>query len=126
MNRGFIALTLVLMVSTITLVFLSYKYLSIGHYYDSVLRKEYRLNSYYGALSCADQAILMLTKDYFFRLNTLIKMENFNCYIDSVLESNGYIEIHTRGEVNSVGVKIETKVKQYSGMIELVNQNISI
>jgi hypothetical protein len=114
MNRGFIALTLVLIVSTMTLVFLSYKYLSIGYFFDSTVRKEYRLNSYYNALSCADQAILNLTKDYFYRSNTPVKVEYFNCHIDSVIDNGGYIEIRTHGEVGGVVVRILTKVSLYS------------
>lgn len=87
-NKGFIALILVVVISSLMLAFSFMQSIEFGHFFDQVQTKEYRLISHYSAYSCIDQALLNLTHDYFFITLKKIEYSDLDCYIDYVIDSN--------------------------------------
>lgn len=118
-KRGFVALTLVITISSLLLVFSFTRSIDIGHFFDMTQRKEYRLISYYRAYSCMDQAILNLTHDYFYQVSNSILIKELGCYIDSVNNTNNDVEIKTRGFYKNVFVEREGRVKLYDNRIQV-------
>lgn len=120
-NSGFIALTLVVTVATLLFVISLIQSIEIGHFFDQVRLKEYRLMNYYNAYNCIDQAVLNLAHDYFYRIATTTKMSNLNCSIDSVKEEDGYIYIYTRGNFKNIYVKRLAVAELYDNKVEIIS-----
>ena len=120
-NRGFVAITLVIIVSSILLAFSSLQSIEVGEFLDQVLLKEYRLINYYNAQSCIDQAMLKISSDYFFTLSSPISISYLNCRILKVHESNGYMIIETQGNYKNININRVAKVKLYDNRLELIS-----
>ncbi len=98
MNKGFIALTLVLSVSGLLLGLVAASSLQSITFFDQVMRKQYRYMNYHNARNCIDQAFLELAHDYFFTTETSIFIPYFNCSILSVRAEGDLRHISTRGD----------------------------
>ncbi|MES3031339.1 MAG: hypothetical protein V4697_02910 [Patescibacteria group bacterium] len=106
-NKGFIALTLVIFVSSITLAFVAVQSIETAHFFDFTVQKKYRLMSGYFADNCVDQAVLELAHDYFFNPDVPQVVPDFHCVIDSVLPEGDLRMISVYGEYK--GVKVYRK-----------------
>jgi hypothetical protein len=104
-KKGFISMTLVISISGLLFALYTTKYIEIGQFFDQTSIKEYRLMNFYNADSCIDQAILTLTYDYHFRLNSKRELKDFNCSIDRVFEENGHIRIVATGNYKGINVE---------------------
>jgi hypothetical protein len=120
MNNGFIALTIVLAVSTTLLCLMASSVTNSGIFFDMTLRKEYREMNYYFAYDCIDQAILMLAHDYFFITQTEISIPFFNCSILSVNAIGDKRVIKTRGDYRKAYVYRSAEVKMKIHDLEVV------
>ncbi len=122
MNKGFIALTLVITTASLLLAFTYMQSIEIALFFDQTRLKEYRLINYYNAGSCIDQAILNLAHDYFYEVSTPIIIPDFNCVIDSVESIGEFRIIHTYGNYKNIKIKRMAKVKLYDDrvMVELL------
>lgn len=120
-NKGFAALILIIYVSTIMLIFVYLQGIEYGHFFDEVKAKEYRLMSYYFAYSCIDQALLTLTRDYFFLTDTQIEFQDLNCSIDSVKNSNGLKMIKVHGKYKNIIVYRSAVARLYDDRLEIIS-----
>ncbi len=121
MNKGFIALALVISVSAILLAFSFIQSIETAHFFDETTRKEYRLMSYYYAYACIDQALLILAHDYFFTLNQPKDLTDLHCTIDSVTNQNGNINIHVHGNYQNVIVYRSATAIMHDSYIEIIS-----
>jgi len=119
-RKGFISITLVISVSGLLFAFYATKYIDIGQFFDQTRIKQYRYMNYYNADSCADQAILMLSSDYHYRLNKKRQIRDFDCSIDKVWEEGGQIRIEVTGNYNGIFVKKEAKVVLLDDRVEVI------
>ena len=120
-NRGFVAITLVIIVSGILLAFSSLQSIEVSEFFDQVLLKEYRLMNYYNAQSCIDQAMLKISSDYFFTLSSPISIPYLNCRILKVYENSGYLIIETQGNYKNIYINRIAKVKLHDNRLELIS-----
>ena len=111
MNKGFIALTIVLFISTVMLVLASSRLIELGHFIDLVAHKEYRLMKYYNAYSCIDEAISELAHDYFFIAEIPISIPEFSCSILKILADGENRYILARGDYQKACVYRSAIVK---------------
>lgn len=120
-DKGFVAITLVIMVSSILLAFSSLQSIEVSEFFGQVLLKEYRLMNYYNAQSCIDQAMLKISSDYFFTLSSPISIPYLNCRILKVYENNGYLIIETQGSYKKIYINRIAKVKLHDNRLELIS-----
>ena len=120
-NKGFIALTLVILVSALLLTFSFMQSIEVAHFFDETTRKEYRLMSYYFAYSCIDQALLTLSHDYFFTTTKPINIPDLHCVIDSVLDINGIKQIKVHGDYQNTIVYRYATARLFDDRIEIVS-----
>lgn len=104
MNKGFIALTLVIFVSSVTLAFVAIQSIESGHFFDMTVQKKYRLMSGYFADDCIDQAVLELAHDYFFNPTSPHVVSHLHCVIDSVVAEGDLRMISVHGDYKNVKV----------------------
>ena len=76
-NKGFIAVTAVVILASITLLFANITMQIAVDYSDSVMRHEWRIQANLNAQSCLSAVQLMVSKDYF--LNGELKIKEFGC-----------------------------------------------
>ena len=117
MNRGFIAITLVISVTSLLLVFSYIQSIEIAHFFDQTRLKEYRLMNYYNASSCIDQAILNLAHDYFYEVTTPVIIPDLNCTIDNIRTENGLKIVEAYGNYKNIKVKRIAKVRLYDDRV---------
>lgn len=120
-DRGFVALTLVLTVSSLLLAFAFMQTTSVAHFFDLTIRKEYRLMNFYNAGSCIDQAILFITHDYFFEAVAPIKIPEFNCSIDKVRVDGDVRYIEAMGIYKEINVKRNAQVRVFVDRLEVID-----
>lgn len=108
-KKGFVALTLVISISSILLAVYAYQSIEIAHLFDQTRTKEYRIMNYYFAASCIDYAILNLSYDYFFSLNTPKEVSDLNCVIQSVDSLGNKRDIAVYG--NYMNMKVYRKAR---------------
>lgn len=120
-NKGFIALTLVIFVSTILLAFSFINFIDYSHFFDEVRAKEYRIMSSYNARSCINIALLTLAKDYFFSLQKPINIAELKCSIDSVVKNNEMRIITTHGIQGNIRVFMTAEVRMYDFSLEIIS-----
>ena len=101
-TKGFIALTLVIFVCSVTLAFVAIQSIEGGHYFDIAVQKKYRLMSYYFAGDCIDTAVLELAHNYFFNPSTPFAVPYLHCVIDSVVPEGDLRMITVHGEYKNV------------------------
>lgn len=119
-NKGFVSITLVILVSSMLLAFSYLQSIEIASFFDQVIIKEYRLMNYYNANSCIDQVMLRLSSDYFFRTNNPIKIGYLNCKIMKVHDLGGIITIETQGDYKDIIVNRTAKIKLFDDRLELI------
>ncbi len=120
-DKGFVAITLVIMVSSVLLAFSSLQSIEVSEFFGQVLLKEYRLMNYYNAQSCIDQAMLKISSDYFFTLSSPISIPYLNCRILKVYENNGYLIIETQGNYKNININRIARVKLYDNRLGLIS-----
>ncbi len=126
-NKGFISLTIVLIISGILFVLVSYSSLESANYFDQAIHKEYRIMNHYYAKTCIDQAIIMLAHDYFFEINNaneIIDFPYYHCQILQVKNDNNS-DINTRkiltlGNYMKANVYMNAEVKIYDNRIDII------
>lgn len=123
MNRGFVALTLVITVSSLLLAFTYILSIETAHFFDQTERKEYRLMGYYFAYSCIDQAILSLSHDYFYQISEPKGIPDLHCSIDVVKDENGFKKIEVHGNYKNIIVKRRAFARLYDNRVELISIN---
>ncbi len=119
-QKGFIALTLILTVASLLLAFSYTQSIDIGHFFDMTRIKEYRLINYYNAGSCIDQAILNLSHDYFYEINTPTQLTDFGCVIESVTKINNLRNISAYGNYKNIKVHRKAQVRMHDDGLEVV------
>lgn len=119
-EKGFIALTLVISVSALLLAFSFMQSIGIAHFFDETTRKEYRLMSYYFAYSCIDQALLGLSHDFFFSVDSEKSFPELNCAIDSISDENGFKIIKVYGNYQNIIVYRQAKVRLFDDRVEII------
>lgn len=120
-RKGFVALTMVIIISSLILAFTFTQSIETAHFFDMTERKLYRLMNYYFAYSCIDQAILNTSYDYFFIAPKPILLKNFNCVIDKI-EMNGNLRhIYVHGNYKQIKVNREAIIKVYDDRIEIIS-----
>lgn len=120
-NKGFISLTVTILVFSMILSCIFIKSLYIASFFDQVRLKEYRLINHYNALSCIDQAVLNLSKDYFFRPSSPFSVLRFNCVIDAVDSDGQNMIIKTHGDYKNIKVYKKAKVRISDSDIEVIS-----
>ncbi len=120
-NSGFIALTTVLIVSSLILAFLYLKSTEISYFFEQVQLKKARIIIYYNIGNCIDQAILNLTKDYFYEISTTTEYFNLHCSIDMVKEENGFKIIKASGNLKNIILKRQASVRLYDNRLEVIS-----
>ncbi len=123
MNKksGFISLTFVTVVCSLLLVFTISRSISISEFFDLTRLKEYRLINYYNAMSCIDQAVLRISHDYFYEISSPLRLNDFDCVIDSIKDIDGYKIITTHGDYKKIYVKKQAKIKLYDDRVEIID-----
>ncbi len=120
MNRGFIALTLVISVSALLLAFSFIQSIETAHFFDETERKEYRLMSYYYAYACIDQALLILAHDYFFTLTKPIILPDLHCTIDLITNQDGKRTIFVHGDYQNIKVNRNAVAIVHDSYLEII------
>ena len=120
-NNGFAAFILVITISSLFIAFSFIQSTEYGHYFDEVQNKEYRLIAYYNAYSCIDQALLVLSHDYFFTTDKKIQIIELNCSIISVFDSNGQKMILVSGKYKKVVEYRQAIARLYDDHLEIVS-----
>lgn len=110
-NKGFIALTIVLTVSGILLGLIFISSVESALFFDQAMKKQYRTMNYYHAYSCIDQAVLILSHDYFFNPSYPLIIPELNCSILSVYENGNMRTIKTVGDFMDANVYRQASVK---------------
>lgn len=108
-HGGFVAMTLVIIISSLLMAFVYMESIESAQYFDATRLKKYRLMNHYNALSCIDQAILNISHDYFFELTSPVEMAEFNCTIDSITRENNTRIIKAYG--NYLGIRVDREVR---------------
>ncbi len=121
MNKGFIALTLIISVTSLLLAFSYMQSIEIALFFDQTRLKEYRYMNYYNAYSCIDQAIVNIAHDYFYKVSSPIIVKDFNCVIESVIEDSGFKIIQTYGNYKNIVVRRQARIKVYDYKIEVIS-----
>ncbi len=121
MNKGFIALSLIISVTSLLLAFSYTQSIEIALFFDQTRLKEYRSMNYYNAYSCIDQAILNISHDYFYTVSTSTEIKDLHCVIDSTKNENGLRVIRSHGNYKNIQVKRQTKVKVYDTKVEVIS-----
>lgn len=120
-NRGFAAFILVISISTLMLAFSFMQGIEYGHFFDQTKTKEYRLMSYYAAYSCLDQALLTLTRDYFFSVQSELQIPELFCSIDSVSDDSGLKTITAHGNYKKIKVYRRATARLYDDHLEIIS-----
>ncbi len=120
MNKGFIALTLVLSVSTLLLGLVAASSLQSFTFFDQVMKKQYRFMNRYNALNCIDQAILELAHDYFYITETARFIPHFQCSIISVRAEGDLRYISTRGDLEKAYIYRSAVVRMRPQELEVI------
>ncbi|MDO8430748.1 MAG: hypothetical protein Q7S72_02060 [Candidatus Taylorbacteria bacterium] len=120
MNKGFIALTLVITIASLLIAFSYTQSIDTAHFFDMTRTKEYRLMNYYNAYSCIDQAILALAHDYFYDMPVPVRRTDFDCVIESIIKVDNIREIKVYGNYRNINVKRKARVKIYDDRLEVV------
>lgn len=118
-KSGFIALTLVVTVSSLLLAFSFTQSIDIGHFFDQTRLKEYRLISYFNAYKCIDHAILIISHDYFYETSTPSKITDLQCSIDRVYRYGDFFYIETHGLYKNIIVKRKAVAQVFDSKIEI-------
>ncbi|MDQ5893664.1 MAG: hypothetical protein QG640_676 [Patescibacteria group bacterium] len=121
LKDGFVALTLVITVSSLLLAFTFMQSIEIGHFFDMTQRKQYRLMNHYNAYNCIDQAILALANDYFYQISEPYEIPDLYCVIDSVEENEGLKIIYSHGNFKNGNVKRLAVVRLYDNRFEIIS-----
>lgn len=98
MNKGFIALIVVLLTTGILLGLVSSSSIESILFFDEAMRKEYRAMNHFYAYNCLDQAILALAHDYFYTITSPVAIPELRCSIISISSSSTQRTIVTRGD----------------------------
>ena len=120
-KKGFVALTLVITVASLLLVFSLTQSIEIAHFFDQTERKLYRLMNHYYAYNCIDQAVLNLTHDYFYEVLTPVEMEDLRCVIDVVKKENEFVIIETYGNFKNMRIKRSAIARLYDNKVEIIS-----
>ena len=120
-NDGFVATLLIISISAMILAFSFMSSIEIGHFFDEVMKKEYRLMSYYDGYACLDQAMLAISHDYFVNLNKQIDFPDLSCSIDSILDNNGEKIITAHGNYKNIVIFRIAIVKVYDDHLEIIS-----
>lgn len=118
------AFIMIITISSLILVFQYTGSLEILSLFDQVQRKEYRYIAYYNANSCIDYAILSISHDYFFRVNSEIKLDDLNCSILSVnnyLNSTNEMIIRVSGKFKNITSFRVANIRLYDDHLEIVS-----
>lgn len=121
-QNGFVALTLVITISSLLMAFVYIESIDSAHYFDQAVLKKYRLMNYYNAKSCVDQAILRVSQDYFFTLDRPFRIKELNCYIDSITREGDILIIKTYGDYMNIKVEREGRVRIYDNGVEVIKK----
>lgn len=121
MNKGFIASTLVITVSSLLLVFSVTQSTEISGFFDMSQSKIYRIMNRYFAENCIDRAVLNISHDYFFETEIPIPVDSLHCVIDIVKNNNGVINIETHGNYKNQSVKKRATVMLYDNGLEIIS-----
>lgn len=119
-NRGFIALTLTITLSSLLLAFSFSQSIDIGHFFDQTLIKKYRLMNYYYAESCIDQAIINITHDYFYTISAPLNIPYLHCSIESIKIEGGLRKIETKGTLNKIFFTRRAEVEVFDDHIGII------
>ncbi len=123
LENGFIALVLTLSIGGILLALVSASSIESALFFDEALRKEYRTMNYYYATDCLDQAILDLAHDYFFTIESPIRIEKYHCSILSIqtIQSQSDIRIiSAKGDFQKADVYRQATIRLHDHSLDVV------
>ena len=123
-SKGFASIILIIFVSSLMLALNYSQYIEYGHFFDLIQKKQYRLMNYYSAYSCIDQAILMLSHDFFLLTDENINFNEFNCVIDSITISDSNINdriISVFGNYKNIIVYRKATVRLFDDHLEIIS-----
>lgn len=109
-DKGFIALTSLLLISSILFILLINNSIENGTFFDQVTKKIYRKINYYNAISCLNYAYLMISYDFFFSPKQPYDIKEFNCKILSVKINGNEREVETLGYFKDANVYINKTI----------------
>lgn len=121
-NKGFVALLILITISSLILVFQYIGSIEIGHYFDQVQRKEYRYISYYNAYSCLDYSFLSLAHDYFIDIDSEIILNDLNCSIISIKRNQN----STNERIIRVSGKFKNIISYRVAIVRLYDDHLEI
>ncbi len=121
MNKGFVALTLVITISSLLLAFSFMQSVDIAHFFDQTQTKQYRLMSYYSAYNCIDRAVLNLAHDYFYKVTESVEIPDLNCKISAIKRENGLVMIEVLGNYKKIEVKRSAIARLYDNVVEIIS-----
>lgn len=101
-KKGFIATIAIILLTTGVISFSLTTLLSSLAFFDSVYKKELRIQANLNAKACLDKTILIVSRDYF--LSGQITLRELGCIVEVSNDFNGNIIVNGRasfGEVSS-------------------------
>ena len=120
-NKGFVAITLVITISTLLIAFVYARSTDIASFFDQTQTKEYRIRNYYFAYNCIDRVMLNLAHDYFYEVSKSVNIPDLYCSIDEVKEENGIKKIKVHGNFKNLNVKRSATARLYDNKLELIS-----
>lgn len=109
-QSGFIVLTSVIVLSVVLLLLA--QTLSTSGYFQrqGTLEFEFKEESYFLALSCADHALAKLFQDFEYPGNETLTVNESTCHIDPITYSGSDTIIQTYSTVSTSTTKLKTKL----------------
>ncbi len=116
-NNGFIVLTSVIIMSVILIIV--GQALSTSGYFQrrGVLDTEFKEQSYFLALSCADRALFKMSNDLDYVGNETLHIKTYQCTIDPITTQGGTTTIHTKATVDRSTTKLKLTTDEYLNLI---------
>jgi hypothetical protein len=99
-KKGFIATIAVILLTTGVISFSLITLVSALDFSDSIYKKELRIQANLNAKACLDQAILMVSRDYF--LSGQITLREFGCIVDISNDFSGNVVVNGRTSFKEV------------------------
>ncbi len=116
-KKGFVAITLVISISSILLALRTSQLIEIAHFFDQTRTKEYRLMNHYFAASCIDYVILNLSYDYFYSINSPKEVQDLHCVIQSLDAINNKKDIIVYGNYMNMKVYRKAEITVYDNQV---------
>jgi hypothetical protein len=121
-NEGFIATTALMVLVFSCLASILVSNLSVRWYADSVFLRDMRIQARELLILCMDQAMGMLSRDYFLRGN--IAIPEYECSANLIEDDPDVISIVVKVQLSTVIVKGEILTKLDSNMVQVLSYKV--